>query len=293
MTYRDVLLQAAATFGTSESPFLDAVLLMAHALNVPKEKVLTRLPEPLLEVPQSFWRFCERRARGESIAHILGYKEFYGRLFVVNDDVLSPRQDTETLVEEALCQGDRIEAEGELRVLDLCTGTGVVAISIAAERPGWQLTASDLSPRALACARHNAERLLGEQESARRIRFIESDLFERIEGTFDLITANPPYVPRQEARLLREKGMTDPMLALDGGPDGMDFIRRIIAEAPRYLSNNGVLLLEMDPEQVAEAIVLLQNSGFDDIMVCKDLAGRERVAGGRYRRNEGGISLKS
>lgn len=292
MTYREVLLQAASTFGTSETPFLDAVLLMARALDMPKEKVLACLPEPLAEVPQSFRQFCERRARGESIAHILGYREFYGRLFVVNDDVLSPRQDTETLVEEALRQGDRI-VTGMLRVLDLCTGTGAVAISLAAERPDWQLTASDISPKALACARHNVEQLLGGLEGAQRIRFVESDLFDNIEGRFDLIVANPPYVPRREAELLREKGMTDPLMALDGGADGMDVIRRIIADAPRYLSNNGVLLLEMDPEQIAEAIVLLQNSGFDDIIVCKDLAGRERVAGGRYRRIEGRISLES
>ncbi|MCX8013813.1 MAG: peptide chain release factor N(5)-glutamine methyltransferase, partial [Rectinema sp.] len=136
MTYRDALLHAAATFSSSETPFLDAVLLMAHAMGISKEKVLARLSEPLTEIPASFMEWARRRAHGESIAHILGFKEFFGRLFIINDAVLSPRQDTETLVEAALREGDKLaKVRGErlpqaLKVLDLCTGSGLSLIHI-------------------------------------------------------------------------------------------------------------------------------------------------------------------
>jgi release factor glutamine methyltransferase len=284
MTYRDLLRETARSFSSSETPFLDAVLLLAFSMNLPKEKILAMLPEQAGFVPQVFYEMVERRRRGESIAHIRGFREFFGREFLVNDDVLSPRQDTEVLVEAALELGDaRVasmagEGEGQLLVLDMCTGSGAVAISIAAERPGWRVWASDISHAALAVAAQNAQRLL----TSSQISFIESDLFSNIEGKFDLIVANPPYVPRVQAERLIGEGWKDPLLSLDGGVDGMMFIRKIISDGWQFLSRNGVVLLEMDPLQVPEAMRLFEEKGFCDIRTWKDIEGRARVVGAHH-----------
>jgi len=278
MTVRELLLEAAHTFSGSDSPFLDAVILLAHSLDVPKEKILAMLPEEARDVPASFFEMATRRRRGESIAHIRGFREFYGRTFLVNDNVLSPRHDTEILVEAALEAGDMC-ASRPLRVLDLCTGTGAVAVSIAAERPAWHVTASDISLKALEAAQQNARRLLALPSA---VEFVGSDLFSGISGQFDIIVSNPPYVPRAQAEQLISDGWKDPLVALDGGIDGMDYVRAIIADASEFLYKNGVLLLEMDPSQVSEAVALFKQAGFCEIRIWKDLAGRERVAGGRY-----------
>lgn len=278
MTVRELLLEAARTFSASDTPFLDAVILLAHSLDVPKEKILAILHEEAREVPATFFEMADRRRRGESIAHIRGFREFYGRTFLVNDDVLSPRPDTEILVEAALDAGD-MSVSGQPRILDLCTGTGAVAISIAAERPAWHVTASDISLKALETARQNAQRLLPVPSA---VEFVVSDLFSDISGRFDIIVSNPPYVPRAQAEELIAGGWKDPLVALDGGIDGMDYIRVIIAQASEFLYKNGVLLMEMDPSQVSEAVDLFKQAGFCEIRILKDLAGRERVAGGRY-----------
>ncbi len=300
MTYRELLRDSAARFATSETSFLDALLLLAESLGASKEKVLAMLPERVEHIPEAFFQMVERRQHGESVAHILGRKEFYGREFRVNDDVLSPRQDTETLVDAALIEGDRLlsrrqsdssklpscihrgepglEVSGRLRVLDLCTGSGAVAISIAVERPGWVVSASDISRAALEVAQLNAARLA----PSAQITFLESDLFARIEGCFDLICSNPPYIPRREAVALIESGWTDPLLALDGGEDGMELIRSIVEHCTEFLSEDGVLLLEMDPLQTEDASALLRKRGFYDIQTWKDLAGRIRVIGAHH-----------
>lgn len=285
MTYRELLLEAAHSFSSSETPFLDAVLLLASSLGLPKEKILAMLPDRADHVPQSFYDMAGRRRRGESIAHIRGFREFFGREFLVDDSVLSPRQDTEALVEAALESGDAQvaasgtgEKSGQLSVLDMCTGTGAVAISIAAERPQWRVTASDVSSAALKIAAQNARRLL----QSSQVHFIESDLFSGIEGRFDLIAANPPYVSHAQAERLVDDGWKDPLLALDGGADGMKFIRAIILEGVKFLSQNGVLLLEMDPLQIPEALILFEKEGFCDIRTWKDLGGRTRVAGAHH-----------
>lgn len=284
MTYRDLLLETAHSFSSSETPFLDAVLLLAFSMNLSKEKILAMLPERADAVPQAFYAMAERRRRGESIAHIRGFREFFGREFLVNDDVLSPRQDTEVLVEAALEMGDARmvslakTGEASLSVLDMCTGSGAVAISIAAERRNWRVSASDISPAAIKIAEQNAHRLLASSQ----VSFIESDLFSNIGGTFDLIVANPPYVPRAQAERLVGDGWKDPLLSLDGGIDGMSFIRAIISKGSEFLSRNGVLLLEMDPSQIPEALRLFEEKGFCDIRTWKDIEGRTRVAGAHY-----------
>lgn len=278
MTYREVLLEAARTFEESDTPFLDALLLLAASLGATKEQVLARLPEQAAVIPQQFHEYVQRRRQGESIAHILGYREFYGHLFLVNDDVLTPRPDTETLVEAALEVGDALAGsrpDKRIRVLDLCTGSGAVAISLAGERPLWSVSGADISLAALDVARYNARKAL-----EREITLLQSDLFSAIDGKFHLITANPPYVPTDQARSLKLKGWKDPLIALDGGDDGMDLIRRIVAEAPAFLEEGGALVMEMDPAQIPCAGELLAEAGFREIKVWKDLGGHARVTGG-------------
>jgi release factor glutamine methyltransferase len=168
-------------------------------------------------------------------------------------------------------------------VLDLCTGSGAVAVSLKHERPDLAVYASDLSPEALALARINAERLLPALPGTPPLCFIESDLFSSFAEApaFGLIVSNPPYVASALLPLLAPEVLREPRLALDGGEDGLTLIRRIIAEAPDHLLPGGALLLEADPGQMGRIAALLAERGFGEIQTRRDLAGRERVIAGR------------
>lgn len=277
-TYRDILSAVSATFADSETPFLDACLLLAHNLGLSKESLLTRLSESASPLPSSFYEAVRRRSEGESIAYILGKKEFFGREFIVDSRVLVPRPDTEILVEAALECGDVVEREhpGRLSVHDACTGSGAVAVSIASERPVWTVSASDISEAALEVARANATKLLGKP-----LLLTVSNLLGAVTGTFGIITANPPYVPSRETDALLWKGWKEPRLALDGGLDGLALIPELISQAFRLLEPGGFLLVETDSLQVPEVCVMFEKAGFVAIFVKRDLAGRDRVTGGR------------
>jgi release factor glutamine methyltransferase len=231
----------------------------------------------------------ERRLVGECTAYILGKKEFRGLEFTVTPDVLVPRPDTETLVEAVLellgpqkdtRPGGATGNAGSPRVLDLCTGSGAVAIALKNELPCLDVWASDISEKALGVSKANAEKLLG---SAAAVHFIESDLFEKIPAgaDFDVIASNPPYIPPGELETLSAEVRGEPVLALDGGGDGLAIIRRIIAGAGAFLAPGGRLLLEADPRQMQAIAGLLTGTGWTGIRIWKDLAGRERVIGGR------------
>ena len=220
MTNREFLALRSAELLNSETAFLDASILLAHCMGLPREKLLTCLPERIDSgVAEAFSGLWKRRMAGESIAYILGKKEFYGRDFVVDRRVLVPRPDTETLVAAALEVGDAAFAlkEGKgsslpsFRLHDVCTGSGAVAVSLAAERPGWLVSASDISPEALDVARINASLLSGKE-----IRLTIADLLCGIEGPFEIITANPPYVPSLEADQLLGLGWGNPDLPWTG-----------------------------------------------------------------------------
>jgi release factor glutamine methyltransferase len=231
-------------------------------------------------VPEGFERLWTRRLSGEGVAYLLKRREFFGRDFIVDARVLSPRPDTEVLVAVALELGDSLERAGGkagLRVHDLCTGSGAVALSLAAERPSWSLSASDLSAAALEVAEANSLAILG-----RRIALSRADLLEGLAGPFDIITANPPYVPSLEAAALLSEGWGEPLLALDGGADGLDLVRRIAAQAPAVLVSGGFLLLEIDALQAAKTRSILENEGFGSIGIHRDLAGLERVVSARF-----------
>ena len=222
----------------------------------------------------------ERRAGGEPMAYILGTREFYGLDFIVTPAVLIPRPETELLVEQALARLSSLPAPQGPRMLDLGTGSGAIAISVARHSPATSIAAVDISGAALAVARQNAT-VLGA-----RIRFMESDWFSALIGeTFDLIVSNPPYVAAGDKHLAEGDLRFEPLSALtDGAPgeNGLACIRRIIAEAPPHLKNGGWLLFEHGYDQATACAQLLAARGFRDLCSFSDLAGTARVAGGRW-----------
>jgi release factor glutamine methyltransferase len=226
-----------------------------------------------------FRELIQRRRKGEPVAYLRGQKEFYGRPFHVDKRVLVPRPDTETLVETALAR--TVSRSMGARYLDLCTGSGCVAISLARERPTCKVFAVDLSVDALAVARDNGIRL----GAAYQVAWLAGDLFDPLAPfaplTFDLIAANPPYIPEGDvASLPLDIRGFEPCLALCGGPDGLDVLRRIVQGAPRFLRPGGVLAVEMGMGQAPGVQALFVEAGFAQIKVDKDYGGHDRVVSG-------------
>lgn len=219
-------------------------------------------------------RACEKRAKGEPLSNIFGFVDFYGLRLDVNKKVLSPRMETEILVEEAL----KKIREYELRdVLDMCCGSGAIAIAIAKYYP-CKVTGLDVSKGALTVAQTNA------QKNGVKIEFIQSDLFKGLKKNrkYDIIISNPPYIKSGDIEKLDvEVKKFDPRIALDGGQDGLDFYRNIIADAPKHLNKKGWLFFEVGVGQAEEVKEILQENGFDDIVIVKDYNKIERVVYGR------------
>ncbi len=216
-----------------------------------------------------------RRRRGEPVAYITGRREFYAIELAVSADVLIPRPETEQLVDLAL---ERLPAEEALRVLDLGTGSGAIAIALARSRPAWRITASDVSPAALGVARANARR------SAVSIDFLKSDWFDAVPpGRFDLIASNPPYVAAGDPHLRSGDVRFEPVLALVGGTSGMECLERIATLARDHLRPGGWLMLEHGYDQGERCLALLTGLGYAQIDDVKDLSGIPRVCAGRRR----------
>ena len=220
------------------------------------------------EVRAAFSSYCERRAEGEPLQYITGSAPFYGRDFYVDEGVLIPRFDTETLIEAVLPRMKR-----GMRVLDLCTGSGCIPVTLALEGPGeTEVTGSDISEAALRVAGINASRLGAD------VRFIRSDLFLQISGRYDIITANPPYIRSADIdRLDKEVRLYEPRTALDGSEDGLLFYRRIAGDAGAHLVPGGLLAFETGADQAEDVRAVMRDSGFCDLTVFKDLAGLDRV----------------
>ena len=318
MTRREALLEGTRILAEqgqrgSETPSLDASLLLAAALSIEKDRLLSSLPDEIDELARSrFLGLVAERAKGRPVAYLVGRKEFWGHEFHVDERVLVPRPDTELLVELALREGCRLGAKraaqgtaagnaaasgpavpagstapchAPLGLHEACTGSGCVAISLALERPGWKVSASDISSGALAVARRNALLLLPTERAGGDVDFFEADLLDLHDAgeagaRYDLILANPPYVESGLARELADS-WGEPLLALDGGSDGLDPYRRLVPQAFALLAPGGALLLEADPDEMPAIRDLLSGAGFESVETVADLAGLARVSLGR------------
>jgi len=263
-----------------DSPRLTAELLLAHLLHISRVRLYTDLERPLEASELAAYRgLIARRAAGEPTSYLTGSREFYGRTFAVDARVLVPRPETELLVEAVLQAFPR---DAEVRVLDLCTGSGCVGITIALERPHARVLATDASPGAVEVARANAAAL----GAADRFEARLGDLLAPVEGEepFDVIVANPPYVPAGQLPTLSAEVRREPRLALDGGPDGLDVVRRIAGEAPTLLVPGGLLALEIGDGQGRAVHSLLEAAGYGCVRIEHDLARHDRLALGTHPR---------
>lgn len=251
---------------------LDARLLLEEVCGTDHNTLLCHGDREVSEAEEEQYRKAlEQRAVHVPLQHLLGYQDFMGLRFQVNEHVLIPRQDTEILVEEAM----RYLHDG-MRILDLCTGSGCILLSLLHYSNDCEGTGVDISKEALQVAALNAE-LLGIKAD-----FLKSDLYEKVTGKFDLLVSNPPYIERRVIpTLMEEVREYDPYIALDGGEDGLDFYRRIIGGAQDYLKRGGQILMEIGSGQAQAVSELLREAGFKEIDVCRDFAGLDRVVSGR------------
>lgn len=268
----------------SESAYLDALLLLAHVWGVTRERLYTMIGDPVGPGDASYFeKLIQRRVSGEPVAYLTGHKEFFGHDFVVDHRVLVPRSDTEILVETAL---ELSPADTPGLIHDCCTGSGCVAISIAASRPDCFVSMSDLSHDALDVAVANSRNILG-----RALPHWRSDVLSGVPGQFDLITCNPPYLTDEEMQKLdgsppdraasRRTPFHEPDSALRGGPDGLQIVNRLIHDALASLAPNGYIVLEVSDSQAEPVKGTLERYGYRNVFVQRDLAGRRRVVGGQ------------
>ncbi len=266
-----------------ESPELDASLLLAFLLNKDRTwLILNHSYNCDAAIEGQYRLLLERRAAGESVAYITGLKEFMGLMYTVSPAVLVPRPDTEILVEQALQWLSTRSFNAPPQILDVCTGSGCIGISLAYYRPNIELTISDISPEALSISRTNAIKILG-SEKAQKIRYVQSDMltsFLSKTKRFDLIVSNPPYIPEARIPELAKEVQKEPLIALAGGSDGLDLIRRLIPEAAALLNSGGALFIESDPEQILSIQELLKNNDFRAIESYPDLSGTLRCTKG-------------
>lgn len=253
---------------------VDARALLRHVIGCDDAWLISHPDQQLSAQEQEAYAVLRaRRAAGEPLAYLTGEREFYSLAFDVTPAVLIPRPETELLVEAAL---EHLPVDCPLRVLDLATGSGCIAVTIARQRSRARVTAADISHDALAVARGNAAR------HGASIEFVESDWFAALTGRrFDLVVANPPYIAAGDAHLAAGDLRFEPRAALVAGPSGLECIEIIVEEAPRHLAPGGWLLFEHGYEQGPCSRALLAAAGYDDIATRRDLAGRERISGGR------------
>ncbi|KAA2284188.1 peptide chain release factor N(5)-glutamine methyltransferase [Arenimonas fontis] len=273
-TVADLIREGAARLPGQEAR-LEAELLLAHALEKPRSWFYAHAGDVMgpREI-EAYQRLLRRRADGEPVAQITGRRGFWSLDLVVTPDVLIPRPETELLVELAL---ERLERTRPATVLDLGTGTGAIALAIAAERPLADVSAVEASAAALAVARENAE------EAGLPLRLLRGDWFEPVAGErFDLVVSNPPYIAEDDPHLQQGDLRFEPRSALASGKDGLDAIRAIVAAAPQHLKPGGWLLLEHGHDQGAAVRGLLLAAGFVRVGTERDLEQRERVGFGRW-----------
>jgi release factor glutamine methyltransferase len=270
-TIAEALKQATGRLAAHDSARLDAEVLLMHVLDKPRSHLHAWPEQPLDSATAAhFEQLVARRAGGEPVAHLTGEREFWSLMLEVTADTLIPRPETELLVEQALAL---LPADRPLRVADLGTGSGAIALALACERRRWQLYALDRSPACVRVARRNALRL-----GVTDLHFMIGNWSAAFgAATLDAIVANPPYVEADDPHLQQGDVRFEPLTALAAGADGLDDIRGLIADARRVLIPGGYLLLEHAPAHTSEINKLLYLCDFGDTRTVCDLAGRERV----------------
>lgn len=256
-----------------DEPNLKARLLMQYILNKPRQYLLIYDNQTLtLRQEVDYFKAIKKVSLGMPIQHITHSQEFMKLDFYINEDVLIPRADTECLVEEVIKIAKRINAK---EILDLCTGSGAISVSIAKYIENSKITALDISQKALKVAKVNAKNNGVENQ----IKFVQSDLFENLKTEkYDIIVSNPPYIKSNVIKTLDKQVQKEPVIALDGGKDGLDFYRKIVKRAYEYLKYNGYLCLEIGYDQKSEVIKLIENERkYRDTYSKRDLYGNDRV----------------
>lgn len=265
-----LLTKAAHQFSRAgfQTPELDAKLLLQHLTGYSGAELISKSNDILsAEQTVQFVSLIERRLKHEPVHRIMGYREFYGREFFLSDETLVPRPDTETLVEEVI----KLKPA---RVLEIGTGSGAIAVSLAAELQQAEIVATDISKSALETASGNAVH----HDVGGRIRFVLADMYKGVSGKFDLIVSNPPYIPSTEIKTLQtEVKAFDPLKALDGGSDGLDFYRVIFEDAEAFLTPNGKVCVEIGLGQEDDVSKIALANGYFNVSVIKDLNQINRV----------------
>lgn len=264
----------------SETPRLEAEILLSHARKCKRIELYTNYDTELTDAVRATMRdLVNRRAKREPVAYLVGYREFFSLEFRVTSDVLIPRPETETLVMEAI---GVVKTLPTPTVLDLCTGSGCVAVAIAKNCPTATVTATDVSAGAITIAGENAAK----HKVSERVAFLTGDLLAALpdDATFDVIVSNPPYIPSADiATLDADVQQYEPRLALDGGADGLDVIRRIFTDAKSHLEPGGWLMFEFTPEQAPKILTLAQEHGYQDATIVKDTAHQPRFLRARTK----------
>jgi release factor glutamine methyltransferase len=253
---------------------LENRILLCHATGLSRVQLITRAEQPLDEAQATLLTaLLQRRLAGEPIAYIVGKREFFGLDFAVSEAVLIPRPDTELIVELAI---GRLPPQG--RLLDMGTGSGAIAVSVAHTRPDAQVTALDLSEAALDIARRNAA------ANQAKVRFLHSDWLKALDASesFELIASNPPYIAAGDEHLSQGDLRFEPAGALTDHADGLSALRTIVKGSPAHLVPGGWLLMEHGYDQAAQVRALLDGAGYSEVQSWCDLAGIERVSGGRF-----------
>lgn len=277
MKVRDVLKKEVEKLNKYkvEDAILKVQMLLQYSLGVSHEYLINHYEDKIdKSVLRDFELNITDLINGKPIQYIVNNQTFYGYDFYVDENVLIPQPDTECLVEEVIQLAEKLERK--LKILDMCTGSGVIAISLR-KNLNATVFASDISPQALEIARKNT--MLNKTE----VSFIESDMFEKIEGKFDIIVSNPPYIETDLIKELSAEVQNEPQIALDGGKNGLDFYRILVKEAGEHLEKNGILAVEIGYNQRENVMKLFEEAGFCEVYAKKDFGNHDRMIIGKWR----------
>lgn len=275
MKIRKVLQDAVKKFkdNSISEPIIKARVLLAYVLDVSKEYLIIHSEDEVdSNYIEKYNNAVTQIINGKPLQYITNEQEFMKMKFYVDENVLIPRPDTEILVEEVINNCNK-DVEKEYKILDLCAGSGAIGVSIAKYVKNSKVICADISEKALEIAKRNAD-----SNCVENIKFVQSDMFRKIDSKFDIIVSNPPYIKKNVISTLDKEVQNEPYIALDGGVDGLDFYRIIINEAEKYLEQDGALFLEIGYDQKKDVIELCKNTGkYSNIYSKKDLYGNDRI----------------